>query len=107
MGQAKEPGPETGLHPIGAAGLDQVGPDILEQLLGNGRVATAMEQIAIKGAAMALVKDREGLPVAIAVAQHQVFVSGFGHGGYPRQKKVILSWRCKPALGAMRLNGPT
>jgi hypothetical protein len=93
MGQAIEPGLEKGLDPVCAPDPDQIRPDVLKQFLGDGGVAATLEQIAIEGAAMAVVKGGEGLGVAIPIAQHQLFVRGFGHDGYLKQRRVIATWR--------------
>src|SRR6185369_220028 len=62
-----EPGRKFGFHLVASARLNQVEPDVLQQLLCRGTAAALPEQITEHAAAMARVEQIEGGGIAAAI----------------------------------------
>lgn len=56
VGNAKNPGRESGQRLVVGPGVDDLDPDVLIELFGNGRVAALVRQVAMQRATIATIK---------------------------------------------------
>jgi hypothetical protein len=75
VGDAIEPGRELRQRFIAGTGVDDLEPDVLIKFLGQPRIAALVRQVAVEPGALTAVECFEGCHIAIAIGEHQAFVT--------------------------------